>query len=83
LLRVVWPHTNSFPVSGSGEALVDIPALPRGCSLVCLGIKLQDGSPYNRKGIEVVRDDRVVCRLSLRQIERLPADSAGRRRLAS
>src|SRR5262249_1638728 len=74
LVRVLWPGTNTFSISANGEALVDIPALPRGCSLVCLGVKLQDGSPYNWKVVEVLRGGRVVRRLSLRQIDRLPAD---------
>jgi hypothetical protein len=82
VIRVVWPHTNTFSISTDGEGLIDIPALPRGCSLVCLGMKLQDGSPYNWKVIEVLRDGRVVRRLSLRQIDRLPADTSGRRTLS-
>ena len=82
VLRVVWPHTNSFSVSANGEGLVDIPALPHGCSLVCLGLKLRDGSPYNRKVVEVVRDGQVVRRLSLQQIEYLPKDTSERRHLS-
>jgi hypothetical protein len=81
-IRVTWPHTNEFHVSSSGEALVDVPALPGGCSQVCLGIKLSDGSQYGRKVIELVRDDRVVRRLSLRQMERLPEDASGRRKIS-
>ena len=81
-VRVVWPRTNTFSISTNGEGLIDIPALPGGCSLVCLGIKLQDGSPYNRKVLEVLRDGRVIRRLSLQQIERLPSDTSGRRTLS-
>jgi len=82
MVRVVSPRTNEFIVSKSGETLVDVPALPHGCSLVCLGITLSDGSPYNRKVIEVLRDGRIVRRLSLRQMERLPTDASGAKGLA-
>lgn len=80
-IRVTWPITNDFVVSKTGEALIDVPALPHGCSLICLGVKLTDGSPRSRKVIDVLRGGSVVRRLSLRELDRLPSDSSGARKL--
>jgi hypothetical protein len=80
-IRLTWPVTNEFVVSRSGEAVIDIPALPHGCSLICLGVKLTDGSPRSRKVVDVLRDRSVVRRLSLRELDRLPPDSSGARKL--
>lgn len=80
-VRVIWPVTNQFAVSKDGQALVEIPALPHGCSLICLGIKLTDGSPRSRIIVEVLRGVQVVRRLSLRELERLPSDPAGAKKL--
>jgi hypothetical protein len=82
VIRVSWPEAKNFPVSTSGEVVVDVPRLPGSCSLICCGIILRDGSPYNRKVIEVLRDGRLVRKLSLRQLQRLPLDSSGARKLA-
>jgi hypothetical protein len=83
VIRVTWwTRTNEFFVSKDGEVLVDVPALPHGCSLVCLGIRLSDISPRNKQIIDVVRDGRIVRRLSLRQLEQLPSDASGTRRLS-
>jgi len=81
-IRTTWPVTNEFVISKTGEALIDVPALPRGgCSLVCLGIKLTDASPRSRKVIDVLRDGIVVRRLSLRELDRLPPNRSGARKL--
>jgi type II secretory pathway pseudopilin PulG len=80
-LRVTWPTTNEFPVSKTGETVIDVPALPHGCSLICLGIKLTDGSPRRRKVIDVLKGGSVVRRLSLSELDRLPPDSSGTRKL--
>src|SRR5438105_10046400 len=59
-IRVTWPITNEFTVSKTGEAVIEVPALPHGCSLICLGVKLTDGSPRSRKVIDVLRGGSVV-----------------------
>ncbi len=81
-VRVTWPVTNQFPVSKDGQAVVEIPALPYSSSLICFGVKLTDGSPRSRKIVEVLRGDQVVRRLSLRELEHLPSDSSGARKLS-
>jgi hypothetical protein len=78
---LTWPVPKEFGVSRTGEVVVDVLAIPHGCSLVCLGIKLTDGSARSRKVIEVLQAGRVVRRLSVRELENLPADSSGTRKL--
>jgi len=80
-IRVTWPITNEFALSKTGEAVIEIPALRGGCSLICLGIKLTDGSPRSRKVIDMLRGRSVIRRLSLRELDRLPSDSSGARKM--
>jgi hypothetical protein len=80
-IRVTWPATNEFAVSKTGEAVIEVPALPHGCSLICLGIKLTDGSPRSRKVIDVLQNGNVIRRFSLRELDRLPSDGTGVRKL--
>jgi hypothetical protein len=77
VVRVTWPATNTFLISQAGAAIIDIPALPRGCSLICLGVKLRDGSSRSRKVVDVVRGDRVVRRLSVQELDDLSAKGSG------
>jgi hypothetical protein len=80
-VRVTWITTNEFPVSNTGDAVIDIPALPHSCSLVCLGVKLTDNSLRSRKIVEILRDGRVVQRLSVRELDRLVSEGSGTVRL--
>jgi hypothetical protein len=75
----IQDHTESV-VPPDGRVLVDVPALPRGCSVYLFGcIKLRDGSPERVRAIQVLRDGKVVRRLSLRTLHDLPIDSDGYR----
>ena len=72
-------HTETV-VPPDGRVLVDVPTLPRGCSVYFFGfIKVSDGSPEGVRAIQVLRDGKVVRRLSLRTIHELPLDSDGYR----
>jgi hypothetical protein len=63
-------------VPPDGRVLVDVPRLPRGCSVYLFGvIKLSDGSPERVRAIQVLRNGKVVRRLSLQTIHNLPLDS--------
>src|ERR1051326_2411137 len=47
-------------VPTDGRVVVDVPALPRGCSVYVFGIiKVADGSPERVRAIRVVRDGKV------------------------
>ena len=73
--------TNDFPVSPDGAVTIDVPRLPRSCSWVLFDFRVIDGSPKTFKAIHVIRNGRVVRRLSVRQIEGLPLDSQGARQI--
>ena len=70
-----------FPVSPDGRVLLDVPTLPRFCSLIFLVFPLTDGRPESQKVFQVLRDGHVVKTLSLRQLRRLRVDEAGYHRL--
>jgi hypothetical protein len=82
VVRVIGSEAADFAVAQDGRVTIDVPRLPRSCSWVCLGITIRDGSPYNSKAIQVLRDGKIVRRLSLRQLERLHMDEAGVRKMA-
>lgn len=68
----------SFPVGEDGRVAFDVPRLPRGCDVYFLGfIKLRDGGPENVPAIHVLRDGKVVRKLSLKKLGKLPMDAEG------
>jgi len=70
-----------FPVSKDGRVTVDIPVLPRSCSWRWFGLTIVDRSPYGRRVIQVVCDGKVMRRLSIRELEKLPLDESGAHKL--
>ena len=63
-----------------GRVVVDMPVLPRGCSVYVFGIiKVTDGRPERVRAVHILRDGKVVRRLSLRAIHDLPLDPDGYR----
>ena len=81
-VRVIGSEVADFSVAQDGIVTIDVPRLPRSCSWVCLGITIRDGSPYNSKAIQVLRDGKVLRRLSLRQLERMRLEESGVRKIA-
>jgi len=70
------------PVGADGRVVVDVPTLPRGCSPYLFGvIKLGDGSPERLAAIHVLRDGKVVRKLSLKEVHGLPMDADGYRKV--
>ena len=67
-------------VPPDGRVLVGVPTLPRSCSVYLFGfIKVGDGSRERVRAIQILRDGKVVRRLSLRTIHEMPLDSDGYR----
>lgn len=67
----------SLPVAEDGRLILEFPVLPRECSTYLLGVRLKDRSVEARKIIHIVRDGRVVKKLSVNQLRRLPPDEQG------
>jgi len=80
-IRVAATLGATFAVPPSGEVLVEIPSLPRTCSQYFLGMRVSNGSPKAKKAVLVSRRGRVVKKLSLNDLDRLPVDATGRRQL--
>ena len=68
------------PVGADGRVVVEVPTLPRGCSPYLFGlIKIGDGRPERLRAIHVLREGKVVRKLSLEEIHGLPMDDDGYR----
>jgi len=80
LIRVAGHDETLVPADGRVE--INVPRLPRGCSVNLFGlIKMGDGSPERVRAIHVVRDGKVVRKLSLDNIHELPLEPDGYRKL--
>jgi hypothetical protein len=70
--------TNDFPVAADGRVQFNVPTLPRGCDTRLFGfIKLSDGSPERVPAIHVLKDEKIVRKLSLEKLEKLPVNAEG------
>jgi hypothetical protein len=68
----------AIPVSDNGLVMFEVPRMMGKCSRIVIGVgKLDDGDPRNRKVIHVLRDGKVIRKLSLNSIEKLPLDEQG------
>jgi hypothetical protein len=67
-----------YPVSADGCVEFTVPRFSNGCDVYVFGvIKTRDGSAESVRIVELRRSERVVRRLSLSQIAKLPTDAAG------
>ena len=67
-------------VPTDGRVVVDVHALARACSVYLFGfIKTKNGAPERLPAIYILREGRVVRRLSLRTLHDLPLDPEGYR----
>jgi hypothetical protein len=68
----------SFPVAADGRVTFHVPCLPRGCDTYVFGVvKISDGSPEKVPAIHVLRDGKIVRKLSLAKLGKLPVDAEG------
>lgn len=68
----------SFSVATDGRVTFDVPRLRRGCDVYLFGIvKIGDGSPENVPAVHVLRDGKIVRKLSLAKLGELPVDTGG------
>ena len=66
------------PVTPEGRVTFTVPPFRRGCSTYLCGVlRIADATPERTRVVEVRREPRVVRKLSLSQITKLPRDAAG------
>ena len=66
------------PVHPDGRVAFEVPRLQSGCAVYAFGlVKVDDHRSEDVAAIQVLREGRVVRRLSLNQISKLPTDAEG------
>jgi len=77
-VRVALEQSSDYPVAADGRVEFTVPRFSHGCDVYVFGvIKTRDGSAESVRIVELRRAGRVVRRLSLSQIAKLPTDEAG------
>jgi len=77
-VRVALDEPVDYPVASDGRVEFTVPRFSHGCDVYVFGfIKTRDGSAEGVRVIEVRRVERVLRKLSLVQIAKLPKDEAG------
>ena len=75
-------EAQEFPVASDGRVSFDVPLLPRGCDVYLFGaVKIHHGAPESLSAIHLLRDGKVVRKLSITQIDQLPLSTDGYRML--
>jgi len=69
-----------YQVAADGRVTVDVPQLERGCATYLLGVvKVKDSPSEDVPAIHLKKDGRIVRKLSLNDIAKLPVDDEGYR----
>ena len=77
-VRVALERPADYPVASDGRVEFTVPRFSHGCDVYIFGIiKTRDGSAESVRVVEVRRAERVLRRLSLTEIAKLPTDEAG------
>jgi hypothetical protein len=75
---VLVAEKERYPVAADGRVTFEVPSLERGCDVYLFGlIKVGDGNPENIPAIHVLREGKVVRKLSLANLGKLPQDTEG------
>lgn len=79
VVRVKGSHRGEFPVSPDGRVTIDVPTLPRACSVYLFDrIRISSGfSPLTSKSVDVVDSGHIAATLSLTEITKLSTDASG------
>ena len=78
MVRVALDDPVDYPVAADGRVEFTVPRFSHGCDVYVLGlIKTRDGSAESVRVVEVRRAERVLRKLSLSQLAKLPKDDGG------
>lgn len=71
---------SDYPITQDGRVTFTVPPFRRGCSTYLFDvIKINDATPAHARIVELRREQRVIRKLSLSQIAKLPENPAGYR----
>jgi hypothetical protein len=87
-LQIISPEPNQYSirvadetdyqVPSDGRVIVDVPRLQRGCATYLFGmVKVKDSSSEGITAIHLKKDSRIIRKLSLNDIVKLPVDHEG------
>ena len=77
-VRVAAEQPADYPVARDGRVSIHVPNLGLGCgSRLFDVVPVYDKSPAATQAIHLVKDETVVLKLSLKQLDRLPLDKEG------
>jgi hypothetical protein len=78
IVRVALETPADYQVASDGRVQFTVPPFWNGCDVYVFGvIKVRDGSAENVRVVELRREGRIVRKLSLAEISKLPKDEAG------
>jgi hypothetical protein len=79
MVRVDASGTAEFPVASDGRVTIDVPRLPRACSVYLFDwIRISGGvKPLTTKSIHLLDQGNLAAKLSLADIAKLPSDASG------
>ncbi len=79
-VRVALEQPVDYPVAPDGRVEFTVPRFSNGCDVYVFGVvKARDGSAEGVRVVEVRRAGRVLRKLSVSEIAKLPTDAAGYR----
>jgi hypothetical protein len=79
VVHVKASDTTEFPVASDGRVTIDIPRLPRACSVYLFDrIRISGGvKPLTEKSVQLFDSGSIAAKLSLAEIAKLPSDPSG------
>lgn len=79
VVRVRASDTREFPVAADGRVTIDVPRLPRACSVYLFDrIRISGGvKPLTAKSVRLLDSGKIAAKLSLAGIAKLPSDASG------
>jgi hypothetical protein len=79
VVRIKASDIAEFPVASDGRVTIDVPRLPRACSVYLFDrIRISGGvEPFTSKSIHLIDSGNIAAKLSLAEIATLPSDASG------
>jgi len=79
VVRVKAHQNAEFPVASDGRVTINVPRLPRACSVYLFDwVRISGGvKPFTTKSVQLLDSGNIAAKLSLTEILKLPLDASG------